>query len=407
MLTTQYLTNITDFEEMLDQTLTPVFNEESSARYWVVQCGVEKVDFVEVCGTTVDEVQPLCKENVYTTDVDTLRVFNMSGTQIIYIGDGQLIKARSVSFVRTYHYQNKSTSTSGKEEKIDVCGKMADIADCRTPLVEEIKQVSTPDGAPGIRYKGKLFVGDEVSYLPDDRILICSNYFASLDEPYISFSDQLTVLNAIGYSLSIAALFPTFINYLVFGVLRNVPGGAIMSLTAALFIAQLLTLTVLDKAENQTFCVAMAVLMHFAWLSTFTWMNALAFDLVRTFTSQLVSNHNKKKYFLAYCLYAWGVPLLIITACLIVHFTSAQSIGFQYGGARSCWLVGEYAILVAFGVPLVASLIANAVLFGLTVYSVHASLKAAAMVHSDKSKAKETTAELWIYFKVSYMQSFV
>ena len=172
-----------------------------------------------------------------------------------------------------------------------------------------------------------------------------------------------------------------------------------MILTSALFTAQLMTLTVLDKAENQAFCIAMAVLLHFMWLSTFTWMNVLAFDLVRTFTSQQVLNPNNKKIFLTYCLYGWGVPLLIVSACLAAHH--ANGVEFKYGGLRSCWLVGRYAVLVAFGVPLVVSLVANAALFGLTVHSVHATLKAASMVRKGKSKAKETTTELWIYLKVS------
>ncbi|XP_071802733.1 uncharacterized protein [Asterias amurensis] len=404
ILTTQYLTNTTEFEDMLDQTLTvtPSIIIEESARHWITQCGIERVDFVEVCGTSMGQIQPACTENIYNTDNTTMRAFNISGNQIIYIGGGLLIEASSVSLVRTYTYQ--LVPTTDKVSRIVVCGHEANSTNCHTPLIAETKLGSSTDGDPQIIYKGREFQQDEVTYLPDGHILICSEFLATYGEPFISFSDPLTVLNTVGYSLSIAALFATLVNYIAFACLRNVPGGAIMSLTSALFTAQLMTLTVLDKAENQAFCVAMAVLLHFMWMSTFTWMNVLAFDLVRTFTSQQVLNPNNKKIFLTYCLYGWGVPLLIVSACLAAHH--ANGVEFKYGGLRSCWLVGRYAVFVAFGVPLAVSLVANAVLFGLTVHSVHATLKAASMVRKGKSKAKETTTELWIYLKISCIMGF-
>ncbi|XP_022082584.1 adhesion G-protein coupled receptor G6-like [Acanthaster planci] len=407
-VTTEYLTNVTEFEEILDLTIASS-HEEGSSRDWVVNCGVEQVNFTEVCSTAlnvdVDKTVNMlsCDLFLFAARAADVRVFNMSGVQIIYVGGGLLVVAKSVSFVRSYQYG--TFSSTAKDTIVSVCGEKFETADCRLPLTRETMMISDADGNRRLKYKGKMFLQDQVTYLPDGWILICSSIFLVSEEPYISFSDPLTVLNFVGYCLSIVALLATFVNYCMFRVLRNVPGAAIMSLAAALFLAQLLTLTVLDKVENVTFCIAMAVLMHYMWLATFTWMNVLAWDLMRTFTSKQAARPNRR-IFLGYCLYGWGLPALIVTTCLVIHSIHGHSLGFRYGGELSCWVVGKYAVLGAFLAPMVCSLIANVVLFSWTVRSVHASLAAAAMVRRDKSKSRETLGELRIYFKVSCVMGF-
>ncbi|XP_022110622.1 uncharacterized protein LOC110990098 [Acanthaster planci] len=396
-VTTPYLGNVTDFEALLDGSAS---NEAGSAREWVVRCGIRRADFVETCGLIDGPFEP-CKESLYTTKAEILKAFNFSGIQVVYVGGGLLIEAKLVSFSRFYRYQPKFSNmpTSAKDTGIEVCGEPYVNEECRTPMAQSTRLV-TMGGAPAVEYKRKVFFKDNVVYLPDDRILICDIIFVK--------EDPLEKLSCVAYSLSTAALFATFITYCAFPVLRNVPGRAIMSLSAAMTVAQLMTLIFSGKTEPKAFCVTVAPVMHLLWLSTFTWTNVLAFDLVRTFSSKQASRPSMCS-FLVYSAYGWGVPLLIVAVCLAVHFAGGEELDFRYGmgpGEDSCWLSGKYAIVVAFVAPIACCLVANIIMFAWTVRSVHASLVAAALVHTGQSKAKEKIREFGIYLKISGVMGF-
>ncbi|XP_038045382.1 uncharacterized protein LOC119719972 [Patiria miniata] len=396
-VTTLNLGNVTDFEALLDDSALPN-NEESSFNKWVVRCGVAQVEFDEICGLVDDHIEP-CENSLYITNEEMLKAFNFSGIQVVYVGGGLLVEAKWVSYTRSYQYQPQVQNTSAKSNTVKVCGEPFLNEECRTPLIQTTKLVSS-GGASVVQYQNKLFLEGRVVYLPDDRILICSSIFTTVDPLY--------VVSCVSYSLSTVALVATFTTYCVFPALRNVPGRAIMGLTAAFSTAQLLTLTVLQFTEPVAFCVTIAALLHLLWLSTFAWMNVLAFDLVRTFSSKQTCRPNMR-VFLVYSVYGWGLPLLIVATCLLIHFVWDQQLDFRYGvgpGEDTCWLSGQHAIVGAFVAPIACSLVANVVMFGWTVRSVHASVVAGVMVRADKSRTKEKARELWIYLKISAVMGF-
>ncbi|XP_022110632.1 uncharacterized protein LOC110990104 [Acanthaster planci] len=396
-VSTSYLGNVTDFEALLDESALDQIN---GTRKWVVRCGITRVDFVETCGLIVGSIEP-CEDSLYTTKAEILTTFNFSGIQVVYVGGGLLVESKWVSFNRSYRYQPKLSKTSAKDtgRPIEVCGEPYVNEECQIPLTQSTRLL-TMGGAPAVEYKRKVFFKDHVVYLPDDRILICDIVFAK--------RDPLQTFNCVAFSVSATTIFATFITYCAFPVLRNVPGRAIMSLSAAMTAAQLLTIITFGKTEPEAFCLTVAPVMHLLWLSTFTWTNVLAFDLARTFSSKQARRPGRY-VFSVYSLYGWGVPLLIVATCLAVHFADSGGIDFRYGmgpGEDSCWLSGKHAVVIAFVAPIACCLVANIIMFAWTVRSVHASLVAAALVHTRQSKAKEKIREFGIYLKISGVMGF-
>ncbi|XP_072048307.1 adhesion G-protein coupled receptor D1-like [Amphiura filiformis] len=181
-----------------------------------------------------------------------------------------------------------------------------------------------------------------------------------------------------------------------------------MNLIGALFFGQVLLLFGGNKTNNENACTTIAAMAHYAWLATFAWMNALAFDLDRTFGNadnlQKVSV-GKKSMFL-YMIYAWGSPFLIIIPCLVLHFCQCTQFNFKYGSASACWISDGTANLLTFGVPAAIFLLVNAILFGHTVVGIRSTKRATARLHQDTSTLKRTTQELLIYIKIASLMGF-
>jgi hypothetical protein len=72
-------------------------------------------------------------------------------------------------------------------------------------------------------------------------------------------------------------------------------------------------------------CHSFGFLVHFFFLATFFWLNALAFDIWSTFRNMRAYGDmiqrikRKRRRFLYYSVYAWGGPLLIVLVTLVVR----------------------------------------------------------------------------------------
>lgn len=67
-----------------------------------------------------------------------------------------------------------------------------------------------------------------------------------------------------------------------------------------------------------------------------------------------------------YMLYGWGSPLLIVTTCVIIEFSSENIIiGYtpQQNCNSPCWISNPLSNLVAFGIPLFLILLLNSYFF--------------------------------------------
>lgn len=162
-------------------------------------------------------------------------------------------------------------------------------------------------------------------------------------------------------------------------------------------------------------CVGLAVIVHFAFLATFTWMNVMSYDIWKTFSPRraakpralsfwmktvsdgtkdnadafpqtLESNddsetdaidergNGRKKVnrtFLWYSFYGWGAPFVIVLVGQLLDNISnmpAYIIVPEFG-RRKCWFDGPKSILVYLYGPVVIPILSNICFFIMTAMS--------------------------------------
>ena len=114
-----------------------------------------------------------------------------------------------------------------------------------------------------------------------------TNVFTSIDD------GSKTSLRVYPYLLLVSAFFlvATIVVYIIIPEIRdNIHGVSTMFYFActALFYVSLATIKLgvgidKDKYETNSFCRPIAICAHFFFLSTFTWLNVVCFDLWWTF----------------------------------------------------------------------------------------------------------------------------
>ena len=230
--------------------------------------------------------------------------------------------------------------------------------------------------------KGGQYMRHEYAF-DEDNVFVCSPY---LDQTYnvsrnvtdtvimFKFCRVQELVSFIGLLISIPALAIQFIVYMMLPVLRNIPGKCVLSLVASLFVAQLLFLVGTTSTEIHEVCVSLAVAMHYAFLAAFFWMNVMAIDICRTFSSRhiILPTDPHSARFTFYSLYAWLTPAMIVGGSLALDLLDVEAIAFYrpHYGDGMCWITRRWALLVTFAVPLALIIVVNFVLFGITVKSV-------------------------------------
>ena len=226
---------------------------------------------------------------------------------------------------------------------------------------------------------------DEV-YMPhqyifdDGALLICSPY---LNQTYkVSHNVTRTVftfkfgrfqrlVTIIGLLISITALAIHFIVYMMLPPLRNIPGKCLLSLVASLFTAQLLFLAGSAGTELPEVCMSLAVAKHYAFLAAFFWMNVMAADICRTFSSSrvMLPADDRSSRFVFYSLYAWLTPAAIVGGSLAIDLLDVNATAdFRpHYGDGLCWITRRWALLIMFALPVALLLAVNTVLFCVTV----------------------------------------
>ncbi|KAJ8045502.1 Latrophilin-like protein LAT-2 [Holothuria leucospilota] len=223
------------------------------------------------------------------------------------------------------------------------------------------------------------------------------------------------VLTVVGSSLSVVCLTATVLTYLIFPRLRNNVGKAILSLVLSLLVAQFCQLVLWDKTKNEKFCAFVAILSHYSFLAAFFWMNILGFDLSRTFgsRSKMQAVRDSRKGFFFYSLYGWFSPLLIVGACMAIHFGKFEKLNaanesvsiLQYGNNHICWITDQVALTYAFGVPIAVLLLCNAVFLADTIFgifSARAATKRATRTNPQLLR-RDGKKDFLLFCKLSYI----
>ena len=226
---------------------------------------------------------------------------------------------------------------------------------------------------------GTIRLGDEIlnfTYTDEDgRPLICLSQNGTIEVNvtvlHFAYPDGYIYITYIGCSLSIVGCVLILLTYGLFKELRTLPGKVLMNLAAAIAVANFFIIVGGPVTPITQLCTAVAIILHTFFLAQFSWMSIMSFEMLRTFrrASQLMSDlsiRSKTRLFTAYFIFGWSVPLIIAAVSVIVNFTSEGLILYgvlEDGTQGSCWINQLESTVVAFIVPVAASLVFNGVVF--------------------------------------------
>ncbi|NWT79641.1 AGRG6 protein, partial [Lanius ludovicianus] len=165
----------------------------------------------------------------------------------------------------------------------------------------------------------------------------------------------LTFITYIGCGISAIFSAATLLTYIAFEKLRrDYPSKILMNLSTALLFLNLIFL--LDgwiaSFDIDGLCIAVAALLHFFLLATFTWMGLEAVHmyiaLVKVFNTYI------RRYILKFCIIGWGLPALVIAIVLASANTNASHVYGKelYGrdangqGGDDFWIKNEVVFYV-------------------------------------------------------------
>lgn len=116
-----------------------------------------------------------------------------------------------------------------------------------------------------------------------------------------------------------------------------------LNLCAALAAAQLVFVTGIDATEIKGVCVAVAVMLHYFFTASFTWMLVEAIHLFLKIVSVFNIRITRMRYYVAI---GWGIPVLIVAISVSAHHEG-------YGTPKLCWLSLDGGLIWAFFIPVV------------------------------------------------------
>ncbi|XP_071074792.1 adhesion G-protein coupled receptor G6 isoform X1 [Dasypus novemcinctus] len=155
-------------------------------------------------------------------------------------------------------------------------------------------------------------------------------------------SRALTFVSYVGCGLSAICAAATLLTYVAFEKLRrDYPSKILMNLSTALLLLNLLFLLDgwLASFQVEELCTAVAALLHFSLLATFTWMGLEAIHmyiaLVKVFNTYI------RRYILKFCVVGWGLPALVVSVILASRKQNEVYGRQSYGEEQRdefCWI---------------------------------------------------------------------
>ncbi|XP_053634006.1 uncharacterized protein [Cherax quadricarinatus] len=200
--------------------------------------------------------------------------------------------------------------------------------------------------------------------LTEGGVLVCSP-----QTPTEKFSQVMGWVTLAGLGLSCLCLLLHLAVFLLVAELRNLSGKNLASLCLALLISYIVFIFNVFVKPGQE-CFVLAAVMYYFFLSSFTWMNVVAFDIWYTFhqtkTDLRVISGKQRQKFLMYSLYSWLLPAVADLIVVMVDIKKPSGIPDDYLpilGQRWCWFGHRKALLIFFAIPIVAIIVVNCAFF--------------------------------------------
>ncbi|XP_062984984.1 adhesion G protein-coupled receptor L3 [Elgaria multicarinata webbii] len=168
----------------------------------------------------------------------------------------------------------------------------------------------------------------------------------------------LDVITWVGILLSLVCLLICIFTFCFFRGLQSDRNTIHKNLCISLFVAELLFLIGINRADQPIACAVFAALLHFFFLSAFTWMFLEGVQLYIMLVEVFESEHSRRKYFY---LVGYGVPALIVAVSAAVDYRS-------YGTGKVCWLRLDTYFIWSFIGPATLIIMLNVIFLGIALY---------------------------------------
>ncbi|XP_068697791.1 uncharacterized protein [Montipora foliosa] len=266
-----------------------------------------------------------------------------------------------------------------------------------------------PNGTVYIKPHNKMY-GKTRYTIRGKILLLCVNFSRNAtvfsEQPSAGYLTKTTpislqIMTFSGCITSLASLLLLLATYTLFSELRNLPGRIIINLSLSLLLYQGVFLAAMKTSSHEQ-CQVIAILLHYFVLCSFTWMNAMAYDVHKTFTSSdggRGSNRqgHQNKRLVRYCLFGWGVPAIAVSIFVIIdQILSKGLIGYGEGEAY-CFISKPEAVLCFFVAPVALIMLFNAFALVHTVLHIVKTRKRTQKV----TNQRHSTGVVWICVKMA------
>ncbi|XP_044763908.1 G-protein coupled receptor Mth2-like isoform X2 [Coccinella septempunctata] len=204
-------------------------------------------------------------------------------------------------------------------------------------------------------------------------------------------TEEELVFKSVGMIISMPFLLVTFLVYALLPD-RNLHMKALMCYVINLLHAYifLVTIQLTDEVFEDTVCAILGYCCVFFFLASFFWMNVICVDIFlgfRGFRGVPGVRSSERKRFILYCIYAWGMSLLIVFITFMVnHFGNVGQWFYPGVAVGQCFIRNGIPQLLYFYGPMGIIIILNVVLFTLTAMRIRRVKKDTAMLKHSESK---------------------
>jgi len=164
--------------------------------------------------------------------------------------------------------------------------------------------------------KGKFRITD------DDNLELCAEYLKTGEK----FDGLIKYLMYLGIGVSVGFLFLHLVVFATNPALRNLSDKSLASLCAALFVAYGASIIGWLLNVGSMACKVTAIVTHYSFLSSFSWLLLIAFDVWLTLRLsvkrlRVVSAQSRPYAIITYSALGWLVfPLIFVSAALFMEY---------------------------------------------------------------------------------------
>ncbi|GAB6030803.1 hypothetical protein CHUAL_007650 [Chamberlinius hualienensis] len=232
-------------------------------------------------------------------------------------------------------------------------------------------------------------VGDYLIDVTYDFTLICIN-------PVEPRRQETHFLYASAYIISSIFAFLTLLVHLLYPHLNYHAKSLLCHIISLLTMYITMSIRSFVTDYNSDFGrLLLFGLQYVSALATFLWLNVLAFELWKVFSNLQVNmgalglQQPKKRWFIAKCCYAWGIPLALCMLIIGLSYDSSSSNYFDLPFASKSnvsWFHSDKTMFYFFYLPIIIILIENVIFFALTIWHIRSASRGTDMLNTNVSR---------------------